>query len=164
MTRSKATVLVTVAATLGFAALSSGCGGDGDGPGATAPQGNAGQGGLPRSAAPPGAAVFIISPQDGATVSSPVNVKFGISGMEVAPAGDARSGTGHHHLIIDAELPNPDQPIPADEQHVHFGKGQTETTVELAPGSHRLQLVLGDGNHVPHQPPIVSKVVTITVE
>ena len=119
---------------------------------------------LPRSPAPPGATVFIISPTDGATVSSPVSVKFGISGISVAPAGQNTPNTGHHHLLIDTELANPDAPVPADPQHVHYGKGQTETSIELEPGQHTLQLVLGDGNHVPHQPPIVSKVVTITVE
>ena len=104
------------------------------------------------------------SPESGATVGSPVNVKFGVSGVGIEPAGQHTPGSGHHHLLIDTELADPDQPIPADAQHLHYGKGQTEATVELEPGSHTLQLVLGDGNHFPHQPPIVSKVVTITVE
>lgn len=109
------------------------------------------------------ARVYIISPQDGATVQSPVNVTFGIDGYSVAPAGTYEPETGHHHLLIDTGLPPLDQPIPADANHVHFGKGQTETTVELAAGQHTLQLLLGDGNHVPHQPPLASDIITITV-
>lgn len=127
----------------------------------------------PASAAAPAAAptaetaasgrVYIVSPADGAEVSSPVTVSFGIEGFSVAPAGTYDPQTGHHHLLIDTGLPPLDQPIPADAQHVHFGKGQTETTLELAPGSHTLQLLLGDGNHVPHQPPLASDIITITV-
>lgn len=119
--------------------------------------------GLPRSPASPGAHVYIISPQDGATVTSPFIVQFGLSGMGIAPAGIAMAGTGHHHLLIDAELPAPDQPVPADERHLHFGKGQTEATVTLPPGKHRLQLLLADHLHLPHDPPVVSKPITITV-
>ena len=107
--------------------------------------------------------VFIVAPEDGAEVTSPVTVTFGIEGFDVAPAGTYEPGTGHHHLLIDTGLPALDQPIPADANHVHFGKGQTETTVELAPGEHTLQLLLGDGNHVPHQPPLMSDIITITV-
>lgn len=118
---------------------------------------------LPRSAAPPGAELYFIAPADGATVTSPVTVRFGLRGMGVAPAGIAMDGTGHHHLLIDAELPAPDQPIPADANHLHFGKGQTETVLTLAPGKHRLRLLLGDHLHRPHDPPVVSKVITITV-
>ena len=117
-----------------------------------------------RTAATPGAAVFIISPVNGSTVSSPVAVKFGISGMTVAAAGQYDADSGHHHLLIDTELANPDQPIPSDAGHLHFGKGQTETSIELPAGQHTLQLVLGDGNHIPHEPPVMSDTVTITVE
>jgi hypothetical protein len=119
---------------------------------------------MPRSPAPPGATVFLITPLDGQTVSSPVTVKFGISGIALAPAGDMTPNTGHHHLLVDVELSDPTVPIPSDAQHLHFGKGQTETVLELPPGEHRLQLVLGDANHVPHDPPIVSAPVTITVQ
>jgi hypothetical protein len=118
---------------------------------------------LPRSSSPPGAELYFISPQDGATLASPVTVRFGLKGMGVAPAGLAMENTGHHHLLIDAELPPLDRPVPADAQHVHFGKGQTEAVVTLAPGAHRLQLLLGDHLHLPHDPPVVSKVITITV-
>lgn len=142
--------------------LSAGCGGDQ--PTGTSPAAGDAAQALQRSPAPPSAEVFIITPANGATVGSPVTVKFGISGMAVAPAGDSTPGTGHHHLLIDTELTDPDLPIPADDRHVHFGKGQTETTIELEPGPHTLQLVLGDGNHVPHEPPVISKVVAITVE
>jgi hypothetical protein len=118
---------------------------------------------ITRKAAPAGAMAYIIEPADGATVTSPVRVAFGLKGAGVAPAGIDVPNTGHHHLLIDTRLTNLDQPIPADAQHVHFGLGQTETTVELAPGRHELQLVLGDNLHVPHDPPIASEVVTIEV-
>lgn len=118
---------------------------------------------MPRTPAPPGAAVFFITPVDGEVVSSPVTVKFGISGMAVAPAGDATPNTGHHHLLIDTELADASLPVPTDANHQHFGKGQTETELELAPGEHRLQLVLGDANHVPHDPPVMSEPISITV-
>jgi hypothetical protein len=119
---------------------------------------------ITRTPSPKGAEVYFIAPQDGATVTSPVTVKFGLKGMGVAPAGTAVANTGHHHLIIDAELPPLDAPIPADAHHVHFGKGQTETTVDLKPGKHTLQLLLGDQSHVPHDPAVVSKKITITVK
>jgi hypothetical protein len=139
------------------------CGGQ-EQPEAGAAQSDSAPPAMERSPAPPGATVFIITPGDGATVSSPVDVKFGISGMSVAPAGQYAPNSGHHHLLIDTELEDPKAPVPADAQHIHYGKGQTEASIELEPGQHTLQLVLGDGNHVPHQPPILSKVVTITVE
>jgi hypothetical protein len=117
------------------------------------------------SPAPADARVYIISPADGDVVSSPVTVKFGLSGMGVAPAGVEKAATGHHHLLIDLEtLPDPGQPLPADDHHKHFGGGQTETTVDLAPGQHTLQLIMGDHNHVPHDPPVVSDKITITVK
>lgn len=117
-----------------------------------------------RTPSPEGARLYIISPQDGATVSSPVTVVFGLEGMGVAPAGIDKANTGHHHLIIDAELPPMDEPVPADEHYRHFGGGQTQTTVELAPGKHSLQLIMGDKNHIPHDPPVVSEKITITVK
>lgn len=112
----------------------------------------------------PGAKVFIIEPKDGAEVTSPVTVKFGIEGMEVAPAGTDKPNSGHHHLIIDSALPDTKAAVPADSNHIHFGKGQTETTIELKPGAHTLQLLLGDKNHVPHDPLVVSPVVKISVK
>ena len=117
-----------------------------------------------RTPAPEGARVYLISPEDGATVSSPVTIRFGLSGMGVAPAGVMNPKAGHHHLIIDAPTPPADAPVPNDEHHRHFGGGQTEVTIDLAPGEHTLQLVLGDHLHVPHDPPIVSERITITVE
>ena len=110
------------------------------------------------------AEVYFISPQDGATVTNPIRIVFGLRGMGVAPAGVDRPGTGHHHLIINSDLPALDQPIPADENHVHFGGGQTETTITLPPGEHTLQLLLGDFIHVPHKNPVFSKKIHITVE
>jgi hypothetical protein len=125
---------------------------------------NAQDNGLPRSAAPDGAAAYIISPADGETVSSPIKVKFGLHGMGVAPAGVQQANTGHHHLLIDvADLPPENLPLPATEQIVHFGGGQTETTIELSPGTHTLQIVLGDHLHIPHNPPVRSQRITITV-
>src|SRR5262245_21129104 len=117
-----------------------------------------------RTPSPKGAEVYFIAPKDGETLSSPVTVKFGLKGMGIAPAGIAFDNSGHHHLVIDAALPAADAPIPADANHVHFGKGQTETTVELKPGKHTLQLVLGDQLHIQHDPPVVSKPITITVK
>lgn len=120
--------------------------------------------GLPRSAAPDKARVYFISPTDGQVVKGPVTVRFGLENMGVAPAGTAGEGLGHHHLVIDAPTPPLDLPLPKDERHVHFGKGQTETVLELAPGKHTLQLVMGDANHIPHQPAVVSERITITVK
>lgn len=119
---------------------------------------------IKRTPSPKGAEVYIIAPKDGETVTSPVTVKFGLKGMGVAPAGIAFENAGHHHLIIDAELPPADVPIPADATHVHFGKGQTEASVELKPGKHTLQLLLGDQLHMPHDPVVASKKITVTVK
>jgi hypothetical protein len=120
--------------------------------------------GLARKPSPAGARVYIISPGDGETVSSPVRVVFGLTGAGVAPAGIVKPDTGHHHLLIDTPAPPLNLPIPADAAHVHFGGGQTETTVMLAPGRHTLQLLLADELHVPHDPPLLSDVVTIDVQ
>ena len=119
--------------------------------------------GLERSIAPAGSKVYFISPKDGEKVKGPFVVRFGLSGMGVAPAGTDKPGTGHHHLIIDAPLPAAVAGIPADDKHRHFGFGQTETTLTLPPGKHTLQLLLGDKNHIPHDPVIYSRRITITV-
>jgi hypothetical protein len=121
---------------------------------------------LGETAAPPHAAVYFISPKDGDTVASPFKVQFGLSGMGVAPAGIDKPNTGHHHLIIDATLSAQElkEPIASDATHVHFGGGQTEAMVTLAPGKHTLQLVLGDWSHIPFNPPIMSPVITVTVK
>ncbi|HMB73749.1 MAG TPA: DUF4399 domain-containing protein [Gammaproteobacteria bacterium] len=116
-----------------------------------------------RTAAPPGAMAYIISPSDGATVDSPVRVLFGLEGAGVVPAGIEFDNAGHHHLLIDAGLPDLDSAIPADTNHRHFGGGQTEVEIELEPGSHTLQLLLGDAGHIPHNPPIMSEQITIEV-
>ena len=118
---------------------------------------------IERTPAPEGAKVYIIAPTDGAEVTNPVTIRFGLTGMGVAPAGVDRAHTGHHHLIVDSELPPAGLPVPADENHRHFGGGQTEVTLELEPGTHTLQLLLGNHDHVPHDPPIVSERITITV-
>jgi hypothetical protein len=115
--------------------------------------------------APKNAVEYIISPKDGATVSSPFVVRFGLSGMGVAPAGVDKPNTGHHHLLIDLEeLPPGGVPLPANDHIVHFGGGQTETRLSLPPGKHTLQLELADANHVPFQPPLISERITITVK
>lgn len=109
--------------------------------------------------------VYIISPEDGAEVKSPVTVKFGAMGVDIVPAGTDEPHSGHHHLLVDVDtLPDMTVALPKDEHHIHFGKGQTETTIELKPGKHTLQLVLGDKDHIPHNPPMVSKKITITVK
>jgi len=118
-----------------------------------------------RTPSPAGAKVYIVSPKNGAKVSGPVVVKFGLKGMTVVPAGTKQDNSGHHHLLIDTDVPaDLNAPLPAvPDKVVHFGKGQTETTLNLPPGKHTLQLVLGDQNHVPHNPPVISKKITITV-
>lgn len=120
---------------------------------------------LPVTRATTGAEVYIISPKDGATVGRHVLVRFGLRGMGVAPAGTVKENTGHHHLLVDVKtLPAAGQPIPKDDQHLHFGGGQTETTLTLEPGTHTLQLELGDANHIPFDPPLLSKKITIHVK
>jgi hypothetical protein len=115
-----------------------------------------------------GTRVYIVNLEDGQHVSSPVLVQFGLSGMGVSPAGVTGQGTentGHHHLVIDSPTPAAGVPIPAEAgRYVHFGRGQTETTLELAPGEHTLQLVLGDAAHIPHTPPVMSELITIIVD
>ncbi len=114
--------------------------------------------------APAGANLYFITPSDGETVTSPVTVRFGLSGMGVAPAGVEKENTGHHHLIIDAPLPAMNEPVPKDENYRHFGGGQTQATITLAPGRHTLRLLLGDHNHYPHKPPVMSQEITVTVK
>lgn len=125
-----------------------------------------------RTPAPDGAALYFIGLEDGATVTSPVTVRFGLSGMGVAPAGTEREATGHHHILVNrAPFGDGDMDdqamingLPADDAHRHFGGGQTEAVLDLAPGTHTLQLVLGDAFHVPHEPPVVSEVIGITID
>lgn len=119
---------------------------------------------IPRTESPEGAQVYFITPKDGETVTSPVTVRFGLAGMGVAPAGVEKAATGHHHLVVDAELPPADLPIPSTDHYRHFGGGQTEVELDLPPGKHTLQLLMGDQNHIPHKPPVVSEPITIVVE
>ncbi len=119
---------------------------------------------LPRTASPEGASVFFISPADGDTVTSPVSIEFGIGGMSVVTAGDNQSQSGHHHLLVDTDLPDMTLPIPADENHIHFGDASTSTDLTLEPGEHTLRLLLGDHLHVPHDPPVISESITILVK
>ena len=108
--------------------------------------------------------LYIISPTDGSTLENPIKIIFGLSGMGVAPAGIEMANTGHHHLLIDLDvLPDKNLPIPSDEKHRHFGAGQTETSINLTPGTHTLQLMLGDHYHMQHEETVVSKKITINV-
>jgi Domain of unknown function (DUF4399) len=117
---------------------------------------------------PKDARVSIISPKSGATVTSPVTIKFGSKGLGIAPAGDKTPNTGHFHLLIDQALPSDlSVPLPVTDNILHYGKAQTEATLDaskLPPGKHTLQLVMGDGSHIPHSPALVSRKITITVQ
>ncbi|MEM7707517.1 MAG: DUF4399 domain-containing protein [Pseudomonadota bacterium] len=172
---------MTVAAAALLALLISGCGdsGGGDAPAETAAPANENDASaqasapapeettptaLPRTPAPEGARAFIVEPADGAVVSSPVKIVFGAENIQVIAAGNDAPGSGHHHLIIDAPLPDLDKPIPASDNYRHFGGAQTEATVELEPGQHELRLLFGDYLHIPHDPPVYSEVVTISVQ
>lgn len=116
------------------------------------------------SPAPDNARVYFIWPKDGQTIKGgKFWARFGLRNMGIAPAGVEKKFTGHHHLIIDAELPPFDEEIPATKNHVHYGKGYSEGRVVLAPGTHTLQLLLADHNHIPHNPPVFSKKITIYV-
>jgi hypothetical protein len=120
--------------------------------------------GMPRTASPAGARLYIVSPADGATVKGPFTVVFGLAGMGIAPAGVPFENAGHHHLLIDTDLPKDlGTPLPATDNIRHFGKGQTEVTLTLAPGKHTLQLLLGDHMHIPFNPVVASPKITITV-
>ena len=118
---------------------------------------------FPKTASPAGAKVYFIEPADGATVKGPVKVVMGLAGMGVAPAGVDSPDTGHHHVLVDVEKLDNNVPIPMNDQHRHFGRGQTETMLTLPEGKHTLQLVLGDRNHIPHNPPVMSGKITVTV-
>ena len=114
-------------------------------------------------AMPETAKVYILWPPDGQVIRGSFWVRMGLANAGVAPAGVELDGTGHHHILINAPLPPLDEPIPNDRKHLHFGLGQTEARLDLPPGKHTLQLVLGDENHIPHKPPLVPKQITITV-
>jgi Domain of unknown function (DUF4399) len=115
-------------------------------------------------AAVSGTSLYFINLKNGDTVTSPVNVQFGLRGMGVAPAGIEKAATGHHHLLVDVAELNVNEGIPVSDNHRHFGAGQTEASVALKPGVHTLQLVLGDQNHIPHHPVVMSDRITITVK
>ena len=114
--------------------------------------------------ATPGSALYFANLKNGDTVSSPVLIQFGLRGMGVAPAGIEKAGTGHHHLLVDVAELDVNAPIPTSDQHRHFGLGQTEVTLEMKPGQHTLQLLMGDQNHIPHHPVVLSERITITVK
>ena len=161
--------LLVIAALLPLALAVSACGRQQAGapegePSAAAEPATAAQPGIALTASPDSAAVFFITPSDGDTVSNPVSIEFGIRAMEVVKAGVDKPDSGHHHLLIDTGLPPAGLPIPADDQHVHFGDGSTSTEIALAPGQHTLRLLLGDHRHIPHDPPVASEPITIMVE
>ena len=109
--------------------------------------------------------LYFIEPKDGATLNGPVKIVFGLSGMGVAPAGIDFPNTGHHHLLVDLEnLPDLSKPIPANKNHIHFGKGQTEAILELPKGKRTLQLLMGNYLHIPHKEPVISDKITIFIE
>ena len=115
---------------------------------------------------PAGAKVFFIEPKNGAQITGPVKVVMGVEGIEIAPAGTDKPNTGHHHILINTDPPKGEKalaPLPAEDNIKHFGKGQTETTLTLPAGTHTLQLVVGDANHIPYDPPLASEKITITV-
>src|SRR3954466_13161205 len=112
---------------------------------------------------PEGAAVHFVGLNDGATLPTKPTIRFGLRDMGVAPAGSDRANSGHHHLLIDTELPPLDKPIPTDFNHLHSGTGQTEAEVTLKPGPHTLQLLLGDKDHIPHNPPVMSPRIRVVV-
>ncbi len=116
-----------------------------------------------QQAMPEDARVHILWPEDGQAIRGGFWVRMGLSGAGIAPAGVAKAGTGHHHILVDAPLPHLDQPVPNDRNHLHFGLGQTEARLDLPPGRHTLQLLLADENHLPHQPSLYSKQITVTV-
>jgi hypothetical protein len=115
------------------------------------------------SPSPPGAKAYFVDLKDGATIAPKTTIHFGLSGMGVAPAGVKKANSGHFHLLIDEDTPPLDQPIPNNENNLHFGAGQTETTITLPVGKHTLQLLMGDANHVPHSPPVMSPIIHVTV-
>lgn len=138
-------------------------------PGPPGPPGQPPKHGVPEAAdmspSPPGASVYFIEPQDGATVPQTFTVKFGLKGMTIAPAGTDEPNTGHHHLLVDVDkLPDMTKALPSSEHILHFGKGQTETQLTLPPGKHTLQLVFANYAHVPHSPPVISPKITVTVQ
>ena len=119
---------------------------------------------MEKTPAPKNAALYIIAPQNNVNITNPIKIIFGLKNMGVAPAGIKYAQTGHHHLLINLDnLPSLDRPIPSDKNHIHFGKGQTETTIQLPPGEHTLQLILGDHHHIPHDPAVISEKITIFV-
>ena len=119
---------------------------------------------LPRTPAPDGALAYIQSPNDGDEMSSPFTVRFGLRGLGIAPALTQFPNTGHHHLLVDTDLlPPENQPIPTTDKIIHYGLGQTEAELDLPPGVHTLQMVVGDHLHIPHLPPVISQRISITV-
>ena len=117
-----------------------------------------------RTASAEQATLFFVSPADGETVSNPITIVFGIDGMAVVPAGNDAPHSGHHHLLVDTGVPDLGLPIPKDENHIHFGDGSTVAEITLPPGDHTLQMLLGDHLHFPHDPPLISDIITINVE
>lgn len=157
-------ILISIALLLGACGRDSNEISSKDAAPSTAPDDTAPMTALPRTKSPSGASVFFVTPADGDIVSNPVVIEFGIDGMTVVKAGEDQPQSGHHHLIIDAALPDLAYPIPVSENYVHFGDGSLSTERILEPGAHSLQLLLGDHLHIPHDPPVMSEVIRIVVE
>ena len=122
-------------------------------------------GGVAQSLSKDNSRVYIVNPKNNDVVKNPVTVIFGLDNMEISPAGVKKKFAGHHHLLIDVKkLPDLAKPIPADENHMHFGKGQTSVVIELEKGTHTLQLLMGDYVHIPHNKPVYSEKITINVK
>ncbi len=120
---------------------------------------------IDRTPSPKDAKAYIASPNNGQTVYNPVNVRFGLKGMGIAPAGMEMANTGHFHILLDEEkLPDLNKPMPFGAHHLHYSNGHIEASLELSPGKHTLQLIMGDHQHIPHKPPIISKKITIVVK
>ena len=164
--RTTRPLTLMLAAAVAVAACSQKTGNQGQSaPAAAAPAPAAAPAAAPtRQKAPEGTTVSFVGIKDGDTVTSPFKVGFAVTGAKIAPAGTTDAGAGHFHLIIDADLPPQDGPLPASEHVKHYGKGQTEDTITLPPGSHTLQIELADGAHVPFDPPVVSDKITVTVK
>lgn len=117
----------------------------------------------PRKASPEGARIWFVTPGDGDVLTSPFVVEFGLEGMELVPAGEIGENTGHHHLLVNTPLPRMDLPIITDDNHMHFGLAQASVELSLPPGAYSLQLLLGDDLHIPHDPPVMSEIITVEV-
>ena len=159
------TVSVLLAAGLLVVSALAACGGDEGSPAiADVSKQELAQPATTRSASAAKARVFFIQPTDGAILASPIRLEFGVEGMALVPAGTKQSAAGHHHLLVDTDIPALDKPVPKDANHIHLGDGSASIELSLDPGQHSLQLLLADHSHIPHDPPVVSEKISITIQ